>query len=70
MPAPVHCQDRVSLVFEVDDVDAVHLDLTIRGITFINKPCDRPEWSTRSCLLRDPDGTLIELYSPLDKKEE
>ena len=62
-PIHVDCQDRIALIFEVEDVDATYNRLKIQGIKFITKPTDRPAWGLRTLHLRDPDGTLIELYT-------
>jgi lactoylglutathione lyase len=42
-PAQAECQDRVALIFHVDDVDEVYRRLRGKGVTFINAPMDRPE---------------------------
>jgi catechol 2,3-dioxygenase-like lactoylglutathione lyase family enzyme len=53
------------LVFRVDDVDTAYTDLVKRGATGVAGPQDRPAWRVRSAYLSDPDGYLIEIYSPL-----
>lgn len=57
--------DRISLVFEVPDVDAVHARLMSTGVPFVQPPTDRKEWGLRTAHLRDPDGNLVELYTRL-----
>jgi len=57
------------LVFQVDDVDATYAELAGRGATPIAAPQDRPEWGARTLHLADPDGHLIEIYSPLRPAE-
>jgi catechol 2,3-dioxygenase-like lactoylglutathione lyase family enzyme len=57
--------DRVALIFRVDDVDAEVEALKGRGATFDTEPHDQAAWGLRVAHLRDPDGTLIELYHPL-----
>jgi lactoylglutathione lyase len=53
------------LVFRVDDVDAAYADLVQRGATAVAGPQDRPVWGARSAHVSDPDGYIIEIYSPL-----
>ena len=48
----------------VDDVDAVHRSLGAWVTTFVQEPTTMP-WGNRSLLLRDPDGNLINLFSPV-----
>jgi len=64
-PAQAECQDRVALIFHVDDVDEVHRWLRDKGVTFINAPTDRPDWGIRAAHFRDPDGNLLEIYTDL-----
>ena len=56
--------NRTAIVeFRVDDVDAVHagLDGTVEVVT---PPTTMP-WGNRSLLVRDPDGTLVNLFTPV-----
>jgi lactoylglutathione lyase len=53
------------LVFRVDDVDSAYADFVERGATAVAGPQDRPAWGVRSAHLSDPDGYLVEIYSPL-----
>jgi catechol 2,3-dioxygenase-like lactoylglutathione lyase family enzyme len=48
----------------VDDVDAVYA--TLQGVveTFVNEPTDMP-WGNRSLLFRDPDGNLVNVFTPI-----
>jgi len=57
--------ERFMLVFEVDDVDGRVAALKGRGVKFISDPVDRPEWTVRTAHLRDPEGNLIEINTPL-----
>jgi len=50
--------------FLVDDVDAQYLQLTEWVTSFVNEPTTMP-WGNRSLLLRDPDGTLVNLFTPV-----
>ncbi len=49
--------------FLVEDVDATYTSLQIWVTTFVNSPTTIP-WGNRSLLLRDPDGNLVNLFSP------
>jgi catechol 2,3-dioxygenase-like lactoylglutathione lyase family enzyme len=64
-PAEAEAQDRVALVFEAQDVDASYALLCDRGVGFINSPRDMQDWGIRAAQFRDPDGNLLEIYSPL-----
>lgn len=46
--------------FEVDDVDAVHARMGAADVAMV--PTDMP-WGNRSMLLRDPDGTVINIFT-------
>lgn len=69
-PGAVHAADNRTAIVEflVDDVDAVyarlHDGLTDAGGTFVNEPTTMP-WGNRSLLLRDPDGTLVNCFTPV-----
>lgn len=47
----------------VDDVDDAYASLQGWVTTFVNAPTTMP-WGNRSLLLRDPDGNLVNLFSP------
>lgn len=55
----------VMLDFLVEDVD--HSASSLRSVVteFVSGPADMP-WGNRSLLFRDPDGNLINFFSPLD----
>jgi catechol 2,3-dioxygenase-like lactoylglutathione lyase family enzyme len=57
-------QDTVVVILTVDDVDALYAGLKDK-IEFIDAPTNRPEWGIRAAHFRDPDGNLIEVFSPL-----
>ena len=65
LPAEAEAQDKVCLVFEVDDVDATCLQLKEKGIQLAAGPIDRPDWGIRTAHFRDPGGNLIEINQPL-----
>jgi len=54
-------------VLSVDDVDATYARLCERSLQFLAGPQNREAWGIRVVHLRDPDGNLIEIYSPLKK---
>ena len=51
--------------FEVPDVDAAHerIRAAIPSATWVQPPTTMP-WGNRSALLRDPDGTVVNLFAP------
>ncbi|HEV2460358.1 MAG TPA: VOC family protein, partial [Ktedonobacterales bacterium] len=53
-------QDRVALIFAVENVDQAYSDLMAKGVTFIIQPTERTDWGIRVAHFRDPDGTLLE----------
>ncbi|WP_322985524.1 VOC family protein [Streptomyces sp. S584] len=54
----------VVLEFLVDDVDRVHENLTGFVEDFVNEPTTMP-WGNRSLLFRDPDGNLVNFFTPV-----
>ena len=60
-------QDTAALVLASDDVDAAYARLRGLGIEFAGPPTDQPAWGIRAAHFRDPDGNLIEVFSPLKK---
>ena len=63
-PAENH---SVIIEFRVDDVDAVYKELTGFVTDFVNEPTTMP-WGNRSLLLRDPDGNLVNFFTPAAAK--
>ncbi|OLT16059.1 glyoxalase [Actinomadura sp. CNU-125] len=59
-PADNH---SVIVEFRVDDVDRVYEKLTGSVIDFVNEPTTMP-WGNRSLLFRDPDGNLVNFFTP------
>ena len=62
-PASVAGRDvgvRLQLTVEVDDVDAMCVELTSRGVDLLNGPIDRP-WGVRTASFRDPGGHIWEI---------
>ncbi|MGV9625004.1 VOC family protein [Streptomyces sp. NPDC003487] len=60
-PADNH---SVIIEFRVDDVDRVHQNLTGFVTDFVNEPTTMP-WGNRSLLFRDPDGHLVNFFTPV-----
>ena len=50
--------------FLVDDVDRVHQNLTGFVTDFVTEPTTMP-WGNRSLLFRDPDGNLVNFFTPV-----
>ncbi len=51
--------------FRVGDVDAEHARLApVMGAAVVQVPTTMP-WGNRSLLVRDPDGTLVNLFAPV-----
>jgi len=59
-PAENH---NVIIEFQVDDVDGVYKQLTGFVTDFVNEPTTMP-WGNRSLLFRDPDGNLVNFFTP------
>lgn len=57
--------NRTAIVeFRVDDVDAEFARLRDMIGEFVQEPTTMP-WGNRSLLFRDPDGTLVNLFTPI-----
>jgi catechol 2,3-dioxygenase-like lactoylglutathione lyase family enzyme len=54
----------VILEFLVDDVDDVHRGLSPLVEDFVAGPTTMP-WGNRSLLFRDPDGNLVNFFTPV-----
>jgi catechol 2,3-dioxygenase-like lactoylglutathione lyase family enzyme len=51
--------------FRVDDVDAAYQRLIdFLGNAIVQKPTTMP-WGNRSLLFRDPDGNLVNFFTPI-----
>jgi len=57
------------IVVLVDDVDTSYADLVKRGAKAVASPVDRPIWHARTAHFSDPDGYLVEIYSPLQESD-
>jgi predicted enzyme related to lactoylglutathione lyase len=60
-PADNH---TVIIEFLVDDVDSMHQNLAGFVEDFVNEPTTMP-WGNRSLLFRDPDGNLVNFFTPV-----
>ena len=63
--AAVGGQNRsVIIEFQVADVDVVYEHLKSVVSEFVQQPTTQP-WGNRSVLVRDPDGNLVNLFTPV-----
>src|SRR5215470_2613739 len=60
-PADNH---TVIIEFLVDDVDGVYKELAGFVEDFVNEPTTMP-WGNRALLFRDPDGNLVNFFTPV-----
>jgi lactoylglutathione lyase len=60
MVAPREAGSRIQLTIEVDDVDAMCVELARRGVKLLNGPMDRP-WGVRTASFVDPGGHIWEI---------
>lgn len=65
-PGSARPADNHSVITEflVDDVDSVYDHLTGFVTDFVTKPTTMP-WGNRSLLFRDPDGNLVNFFTPV-----
>ncbi|WP_077191488.1 VOC family protein [Streptomyces lydicus] len=65
-PGSARPADNRSVITEflVDDVDHVHQNLSAFVTDFVTEPTTMP-WGNRSLLFRDPDGNLVNFFTPL-----
>ncbi|HEY2285821.1 MAG TPA: VOC family protein [Streptosporangiaceae bacterium] len=54
----------VIIEFRVDDVDAEYERLRALPVDVVKEPATMP-WGNRSLLFRDPDGNLVNLFTPV-----
>ncbi|MBW4664358.1 MAG: VOC family protein [Chroococcus sp. CMT-3BRIN-NPC107] len=64
-PVTVECQDKVSLIFTIANVDEAYHRLKVKGANFVTEPLNNPYYALKTVYLRDPDGTLIGLFEPM-----
>ncbi|WP_405705159.1 VOC family protein [Streptomyces sp. NBC_00069] len=65
-PGAARPADNHSVIVEflVDDVDHVHQNMTGSTEDLVQAPTTMP-WGNRSLLLRDPDGNLVNFFTPI-----
>ncbi|MFI9357740.1 VOC family protein [Streptomyces lydicus] len=65
-PGSARPADNRSVIpeFLVDDVDHVHQKLSGFVTDFVTEPTTMP-WGNRSLLFRDPDGNLVNFFTPV-----
>ncbi|MFE2491139.1 VOC family protein [Streptomyces mirabilis] len=65
-PGSARPADNHSVITEflVDDVDSIYNNLTGFVTDFVTKPTTMP-WGNRSLLFRDPDGNLVNFFTPV-----
>jgi catechol 2,3-dioxygenase-like lactoylglutathione lyase family enzyme len=61
---PLATPDRVQFHLAVHDVDKEYERLRDEGVSFDERPTDRP-WGVRSAAMRDPGGHSVELTTSL-----
>jgi catechol 2,3-dioxygenase-like lactoylglutathione lyase family enzyme len=69
LPKSIEAQDRFMLILGTEDLDDMVRMMRERGAVFLMNPADHPEWGIRTAYLRDPDGNLVEVNSPLPEGE-
>jgi lactoylglutathione lyase len=69
LPAEARSQDRFVLVFRSRNVDKRLKRMKGKCTGPLIGPMDRPDWGIRAAYIRDPDGNLIEIHSPLPVEE-
>ena len=57
----------VIIEFRVDDVDTEYARLKTLVSEWVQEPTTMP-WGNRSILFRDPDGNLVNLFTPVTKE--
>ncbi|WP_142526733.1 VOC family protein [Pedobacter westerhofensis] len=57
--------DKAVIIFEVENVDAVFINLESKAVNFLTAPKDMQDWGIRVVHLRDPENNLIELFTAL-----
>jgi catechol 2,3-dioxygenase-like lactoylglutathione lyase family enzyme len=62
-PRPAANQS-VIVEFRVEDVDREYENLRRYDFQFVNEPTTQP-WGNRSLLFKDPDGNLVNFFTPV-----
>jgi catechol 2,3-dioxygenase-like lactoylglutathione lyase family enzyme len=58
---------RLQLTVEVEDVDAVCVELDRKGVALLNGPMDRP-WGVRTASFTDPAGNVWEIAQRVSRE--
>jgi catechol 2,3-dioxygenase-like lactoylglutathione lyase family enzyme len=58
---------RLQLTVEVEEVDAVCVELDRKGVALLNGPMDRP-WGVRTASFTDPAGNVWEIAQPVSRE--
>jgi lactoylglutathione lyase len=69
LPSEAEAQDRFVMVFRSRNVDKRLKRMKGKCTGPIIGPTDYPKWGIRAAYIRDPDGNLIEIHSPLPVEE-
>jgi lactoylglutathione lyase len=69
LPSEARAQDRFVLVFRSRNVDKRLKRMKGKCTGPVQGPKDYPDWGIRAAYLRDPDGNLIEIHSPMPKEK-
>lgn len=60
---------RVLMAASVANVDAAYEELKAKGVYFLRPPTDQP-WGLRTAYFADPEGTLWEINSPVNRSQK
>ncbi len=58
---------HVLLAAGVEDVDVAYETLSAKGVRFLRPPTNQP-WGLRTAYFADPEGNLIEINHPINRK--
>ena len=68
LPYDARAQDRAAVILQVEDLEKAVSGLRAKGVALVTELKDYPAWTIRAAHLRDPDGNLIELFTPLPEE--
>ncbi len=69
LPSEARAQDRFVLVMRSRNVDKRLKRMKGKCTGPLVGPTDYPDWGIRAAYIRDPDGNLIEIHSPLPQEK-
>ncbi len=64
LPPPGQGSSEIAVVVEREEVDGLYRRAVEAGATALKPPADQP-WGQRVSYVRDPDGHLVEICSPV-----